>query len=494
LYNNQNHIIRRQNVKVNAFTSDGMALQSRISRLLNEVIPEKLSRRFDDLVNPDEWLVIERLDINLESIDENEFESGFVELVVEKISAQIVLRRDQLKSGAIRTDKSAAFQDVESRIAEAFFMFLEKGILPWWFQNISAENFEDKIIIFLENIKAKKGLAEERFIETCKRIFSIKSAGTRFTEQFDEKVFRLTFEILTDREEWKELKEVFYLLFFEHKFQQIFEGRMKNLKRKFLEDFNYQPDKASIRELFNEVQKSFTIAERKQFLDELAKIKISVIVFENEGIMIRPEKFERNSEKLLTEFRSDVLTERNQINIDSSFSGLKLNDLIAAENGIIVQNAGLVILAPFLPVFFKDCGLVKDFSFSNTDRAIALLHYIVHGNLNYKEFNVTLNKILCGIEEVEPVSLIKEITEEEINKVNDLLTSVISHWKMLKNTSPDGLREGFLQREGKLSFKNDSWYLQVEQKTMDILLQNLPWSIGIIKLPWMKSFLKTEWV
>jgi hypothetical protein len=78
--------------------------------------------------------------------------------------------------------------------------------------------------------------------------------------------------------------------------------------------------------------------------------------------------------------------------------------------------------------------------------------------------------------------------------VEDMLSTAISYWTALKNTSPDGLREGFLLRSGKLSHKFDEWFLFVEQKTLDVLLQQLPWTIGFIKLPWMNKMLKVEWV
>jgi hypothetical protein len=64
---------------------------------------------------------------------------------------------------------------------------------------------------------------------------------------------------------------------------------------------------------------------------------------------------------------------------------------------------------------------------------------------------------------------------------------------MLKGTSIDGLRETFLQRNGKLFTKNDNLALQIEQSSIDMLLDHLPWNLGIIKLPWMKDLLKVEW-
>jgi hypothetical protein len=50
-----------------------------------------------------------------------------------------------------------------------------------------------------------------------------------------------------------------------------------------------------------------------------------------------------------------------------------------------------------------------------------------------------------------------------------------------------------LQRQGKLLQKDADWLLQVEQKSYDMVLSSLPWSIGIIKNAWMKDMLWVEW-
>jgi hypothetical protein len=50
-----------------------------------------------------------------------------------------------------------------------------------------------------------------------------------------------------------------------------------------------------------------------------------------------------------------------------------------------------------------------------------------------------------------------------------------------------------MQRNGKLSVVDDGWLMQVEQKAIDVLLNHLPWGIGIIKLPWMNEILYVEW-
>ena len=60
-------------------------------------------------------------------------------------------------------------------------------------------------------------------------------------------------------------------------------------------------------------------------------------------------------------------------------------------------------------------------------------------------------------------------------------------------TTAAGLQEEFLQRPGKLTPGKEFNKLQVEAKTLDILLDRLPWNISLIKLPWMDKMLHVEW-
>jgi hypothetical protein len=76
--------------------------------------------------------------------------------------------------------------------------------------------------------------------------------------------------------------------------------------------------------------------------------------------------------------------------------------------------------------------------------------------------------------------------------VDGLLTAVTQQWSALRETSIDGLRESFLKRDGKLE-EEDSFYLKIEQKPFDLLLDQIPWNISKIKLSWMPKILNVEW-
>ena len=86
---------------------------------------------------------------------------------------------------------------------------------------------------------------------------------------------------------------------------------------------------------------------------------------------------------------------------------------------------------------------------------------------------------------------------EAFETADGLIKAAIGYWTVLKNTSPEGLRETFLRRSGKLSNRaeGEGWRLQIERKTVDILLEKLPmgWSYSVIKLPWMAEMVFVEW-
>ncbi|MGS0742589.1 contractile injection system tape measure protein [Glaciimonas sp. GG7] len=51
----------------------------------------------------------------------------------------------------------------------------------------------------------------------------------------------------------------------------------------------------------------------------------------------------------------------------------------------------------------------------------------------------------------------------------------------------------FLQREGRLILREGKWTLTVSRKTLDILLDQLPWGISVVLHPWMPHPLSVEW-
>ena len=166
------------------------------------------------------------------------------------------------------------------------------------------------------------------------------------------------------------------------------------------------------------------------------------------------------------------------------------------DQKIYIENSGLVLFWLFLPAIFEQLNFVSDDQFVDLEaqeKAVHLLQYIATGKEFAAEHLMPLNKILCGIPVNEPINKNVQLSDAEKAEANSLVESVIKNWPVLKNTSIDGIREAFIQREGVLFYKNGNWNLKVEQKAQDLLLTKLPWGIGTIKLAWTKYIIFVEW-
>ncbi len=154
---------------------------------------------------------------------------------------------------------------------------------------------------------------------------------------------------------------------------------------------------------------------------------------------------------------------------------------------ISIQNAGLVLLHPFFAYLFEEFKLIKNGVFLNKKgqhKAVQLLHYLATSKSTFTENEVILNKIICGIPHDEPVIVTKSLSSKAKKSCNELLQQTILYWDVLKNTSPKSLQKEFIQRSGTIHEENDQIILNLEKKTVDILLQRLPWGISMIKFPW----------
>jgi hypothetical protein len=161
-----------------------------------------------------------------------------------------------------------------------------------------------------------------------------------------------------------------------------------------------------------------------------------------------------------------------------------------------VKYAGIVLLAPFLKPFFTHLNLLDGKEWKDTEsvfRAVHLLNFLATGQKNAPEYSLVFEKTLCGLPADMPVPLDITLTDDEIAESESLLKAVITHWNVLKNTSIDGLRESFIKRDGLLTRKENGWLLQVERKTLDVLLDSIPWGFSTISLVWTRDLIFVEW-
>ncbi|MFN3810305.1 MAG: contractile injection system tape measure protein [Roseateles asaccharophilus] len=183
---------------------------------------------------------------------------------------------------------------------------------------------------------------------------------------------------------------------------------------------------------------------------------------------------------------------------------------------IWVDDAGQVLLAVYAQRLFARFELLDESGRqwrSETARAhaVACLQYLVRGAQGLDtpdEHRLPLSKLLCG---ASPETLLAPDSGPEPARqaeLEGLLQALIAHWAALGQTSPQALRESFLQRGGRLVQETQAesvegpegrreeparWRLRVEGRAFDVLLDRLPWSYGLIRLPWMSAVLHVDW-
>jgi hypothetical protein len=178
----------------------------------------------------------------------------------------------------------------------------------------------------------------------------------------------------------------------------------------------------------------------------------------------------------------------------------------SGDEGLYVRGAGIVLLHPFLPRFFAALALLDDrqqfVSLDAQVRAVHVLHHLATGGENPPEPETLLYKFLCGMPLTRVVPRQLSLSALEREEADNLLSAVIRHWSRLGNTTPAGLRETFLQREGKLiqaygegaaSPARRSARLIVEQRGVDVLLDSVPWGLSLVQLPWQAARLTVDW-
>ncbi|VVD72000.1 hypothetical protein PPN31114_00659 [Pandoraea pneumonica] len=194
---------------------------------------------------------------------------------------------------------------------------------------------------------------------------------------------------------------------------------------------------------------------------------------------------------------------REQTGIDIAVPSANSSDLSQTPTRVI--HAGAVLLWPFLSRLWEVFDLMEAYwedghrrsrfvSDAAVERAVLMLHYVVSGRTEAPEYDLVMHKLLCGLPSSVPVARHIEVTAQEDTIINDLLRSMIQHWSAIGSTSPEGLREAFLQRAGVLSLGENGWHLKVERTAFDVLLERLPWGISTVHLSWMPQPLWVQWV
>lgn len=163
----------------------------------------------------------------------------------------------------------------------------------------------------------------------------------------------------------------------------------------------------------------------------------------------------------------------------------------------VTRSAGLVLLTPYLPMLFSRLGLLEKQAFASIEArqtALDALQTLVWGDASPTADTQSLERLLCAVPAdlaLPPAAPLRE--PGQLERIDGLLRAVIGQWPALGSTSPDGLRGSFLQREGLLSLVDQGHRLEVSPRAFDMLIDRLPWSYALVKLPWMTGPIHVKW-
>ena len=192
---------------------------------------------------------------------------------------------------------------------------------------------------------------------------------------------------------------------------------------------------------------------------------------------------QRNYEALRTPEEEQLVTQPTPTDFDEN-------------DNLYVDNAGLVILWPFLFQLFNKLNLVSKKEFKDDDslqKAIILTQYLCTGRDEIKENDLILNKLICGAPLNQYVNLEIRLEAFEKEICESLLNGVIKNWEKIGNTSVEGLRETFLMREGVLRKTEENYSLFVKKMPFDVLLSTIPWNISMVQNAFMKYRIIVDW-
>lgn len=164
-----------------------------------------------------------------------------------------------------------------------------------------------------------------------------------------------------------------------------------------------------------------------------------------------------------------------------------------------IDNAGLCLLSAW---FLRLLSMLDYLNEARKDikdtksriRAIFLLQYLTcQEEKEYQETELVFNRLLVGLPMHIPLPKRLELTAEEKQIADSLLSAVKAHWPKMNGTSMKGFLQSFVTRTGRLEEQDEKWVLTVDDKAFDILLDSIPWGFRQIRLPWLKKYIQVKW-
>jgi len=275
--------------------------------------------------------------------------------------------------------------------------------------------------------------------------------------------FYKNFKLISDEENEEHISLQYRLnkiLLFWPKYSYVIRNSADLITKVFFNDFEIKPEKIYLSEKVLESFQFVTSSRKKIFLQK-------IIQSINKQI--------ENKDTQMPIVNNDIENE--------------------LEEGILINNSGLILFWPFLKTLFVRLNLFDEArnDFKNKlsiDKAILATDYIVNGTES-KEKDFVLNKILCGVDLDWELDLDNKINDYDMGVCDSAINAVIVNWE--KVNSVQTLRDWFLKREGLIKEEDESYVLTVTNKPFDIFLKNIKYGFGLVNYSILKKKIIVNW-
>lgn len=503
------HLIHRTLFDLRLSTAkDASDKQHQAAQLFHTNLVKVMEEVFDEYVPNDRNWRLDKLEIDLGDLNLNDNESWQIALR-ERLTTTLL---DFKNRG--RTDKSLPINDLES-----FIYFLKTGRLPWWSPASLTFDPSEKLIMLIKQ-------EPERLRQALKAVYTEGGVRTRLVQQCSEKslktgvdTYASSSKSLADMGEIIEKALLSFNKQVKEEAQSVFAISTETLiiLKKQLPKFYFEAVlvanteggqiEAFWQQIINFLKQyddfaAFMLYFKKQYLPKMGnkwRMDITHAIDEKSDfkVVVGENKTDKQAQpepnKIISEKKEQQLNPKKQ-----DPEPLVFDD--PEKDTLFIHNAGLILIAPFFRHVFEVLGYIENKAFITIEmqqRAVLLSQYLVTHETQLPEYQLVLNKLLCGYPLVETLPASFEPTEAEQSACTELYETIRENWGALKRTSEGVFRSSFLQRMGKLQKRtmDEAWQLTVERQTIDILFETVPpkWSFGFVKLPWMVTPIWTEW-
>lgn len=475
-----NHIIQKQVFEVEMENpADAFQFRNRLGEVFNDMILPRLSDLFDELGPSHKTYRLDQLTIDAGIINKQNWEQNLADKIVTEARQAIQLKDPVWTAPATmvteinKVDKNEEHWNSEN-FYEIFEHYLSTGYVTWYAgdQRKVQEGFT---VWIMPNATLLSRLA--KYLVTANETAFLRLVYLLPVNSLDQ----LIESFLQEKNSVTHKDFLLLKIFLDNLLQPVVASEF-HLKRG----------------LYLVLFKWFSVADTSNSSGFIARNTLQYITtFLPEIIPQLTTLVASETNPFFKKFQTIINKKQNEVELINAVP-LHKKDTIEADE-IFINNAGLVMLHPFLAQLFEELRLTTKKVFTDEPacmKAVLLTRFMATGEVVVEDHELVLEKILCGLSPDAPMLCDLELLEDERKEARDLLAQIIVLWKqngVQVNGTIEGLQQSFLQRQGKLTQKNNDWSLQVQQLAYDMVLSSLPWSISMIKTPWMKGVLRVEW-